>query len=243
MKKATKKVSRPAFLDRPLRSVLNDHPTEELEDETELNHPDEEWEKALLYQSALEEARIGTPTGAFGPGNRRIFEINSILEKLRKQTASMRREFSISGPHPSAVLLQSNPDARRDYFVEHHISKLSREIEQCGKTLILGWLNEDRDLFTTLSNFAQTAFGVRRKRRDQCELGDITITELAIQTAVSLWYAEMGNPSRESVLKALRDKGIKIRPKDQASFFKRCHLAFLENSRGRGRPRKIPQPV
>lgn len=247
MKNATNKVCKIVRRNRPLKSILKGRSPEEMqEEEDEINygnHPGEEWRKALCYQSKLRDVRIGVLDGAFSGIPRRIYQISYLLEKLREDSAVMRREFSNADKHPATLLPNIDSLISRDHFDRHHISKLSREIKLCGQTLILGWLNEDEDFFTTLAGIAQIAFGTRRKRKNKHMTGDMTNAELCIHTAVSLWYVNMRNPNRESVLEALRDKGVEIRPKDHASFFRRCHLAFLKNSKSRGRPRKIPHTV
>lgn len=80
---------------------------------------------------------------------------------------------------------------------------------------------------------------MRRKNTDEERtVKGVTQQERLIDIAHELWYKDKYNPTRESVIQALKDEGIHIRDKDPSKTFKLCKLEFLKTTKCRGRPPK-----
>jgi hypothetical protein len=127
-----------------------------------------------------------------------------------------------------------------EFQIEKPLS-LEREIQfqkviaECGRAMVLAYLNKDHGFFDELAKVASIDFGVRRKKPRTNE-------EVIIERAVELWHDWQGNPSREAVILEVERSGIVIRSKDWPGYFKRCKLDFLKSFNGPGRPRN-PEPL
>ncbi len=113
--------------------------------------------------------------------------------------------------------------------------RMHTTVEECGRAVVLAYLNKDHGFFDALAKVAAIEFGVRRKKAKTNE-------EMIIEMAVELWHDWQGNPSREAVIQAVKSSGVKIRSKDWPAYFKRCKLDFLKSHKGAGRPR-TPEPL
>jgi hypothetical protein len=219
-------------------------PCPEEEQNDDQPHPGEEWNDALEHACELEEKRLGFSSSPYVYGLSDISTVGCIFTRLRKMTHELEKEIR-ENPLPVDAFPGVPPklrhliNHREDKFKQQHILRFKEEIKSCGQVIALAWLNRDARFFTMLSDKVTIALGGRRKKTtEERTVKDTTIEERLINVAVSLWYDENCNPSRESVIKSLEDEGIKIRAKDQSGYFKRCKLEFLKSIRGRGRPRK-----
>lgn len=120
-------------------------------------------------------------------------------------------------------------------FSEHELGRYSREIEACGRAMVLAWINDDVPFFNDLARVARIEFGAHRKK-------PMTIEEQIIEEAAQQWHDGCRNPTREEVKREVERKGIKIPAKQWPDYFRRCKLEFLKSRKGPGRPRK-PEPL
>lgn len=126
-----------------------------------------------------------------------------------------------------------NFEIEQPFLLEGRL-RMHQTVEECGRALVLAYLNKDHGFFDELARVARWSFGAKRKKA-------ITNEEVIIERAVELWHDWQGNPSREAVIHEVKRSGIVIRSKDWPAYFKRCKLDFLKSSKGPGRPRK-PEP-
>lgn len=179
------------------------------------------WDAAFDHVKILREKRHGTPK------RDDVRETFHALGMVRAQV----KLIALSNPkNPRCVrFVKQHPP-----FVTEHIERHKREIDACGRAVLHAYANDDVKFFDELARLAKIELGSRRKKT-------VTNEEVIIDIAIDLWWEWNENPSRESVKCAAEKAGVKIRPKDWPSYFKRCKLDFLISSKGAGRPPK-PEP-
>jgi len=180
------------------------------------------WNAAFEHLKILREKRQGTPKR---DGVREIFHALCLVRAQVKLIAL----FNSQSPRRLRFVEQHPP------FVTEHMERFKREVDACGRAVLLAYANDDVKFFDELARLAKIELGSRRKK-------NLTNEEVIIDIAIELWRDWNGNPSRESVKCAAEKAGVKIRPKDWPIYFKRCKLDFLKSYKGAGRPPK-PEPT
>jgi hypothetical protein len=110
----------------------------------------------------------------------------------------------------------------------------SSEIQGLGEAFVVAWANKDAAFFKDLERMARLTFGTGRKRKK-------TLEEVVIETALFELHGNIGEVSRQGVMREVERQGFKIDPSDWAATLKRCKLDFIQSAKGRGRPKK-PEP-
>ncbi len=195
--------------------------------EVQLNYdgeprPGKLWEAAIEHATMLREKRQGKS------GHAEVSTISHFLAWVRVNV----KLCAISNPkNPRCVSWskQSPP------FASKQIERFQREINECGRAMLLAYANDDAAFFDELARVTKIELGARRKK-------DITNEEQIIEKALELWYDCNGNPSRESVKREVGKAGVVISSKAWPDYFKRCKLDFLVSYKGAGRPPK-PEPI
>ena len=180
------------------------------------------WNAAFEHAAILREKRQGKSTRA---NVRSLFPILGWVRANSKLSAYR----SLKSPRCVSWVKQCPP------FTNEHIERFKREIDECGRTVLLAYVNDDVAFFDELARLVNIELGSRRKK-------DKTNEEEIIESAIQLWHDFNGNPTRERVKFAVEKAGLVIRPKDWPSYFKRCKLDFLKSYKGAGRPPK-PEPL
>jgi hypothetical protein len=180
------------------------------------------WEPAIEHAAMLREKRQGKSAHA------EVGVISHFLTWVR----SNLKLCAISNPkNPRRVSWskQSPP------FSSKHIERFQREINECGRAMLLAYANDDATFFDELARLTKIELGTRRKK-------DVTNEELIIRKALELWHDCNGNPSKESVKREVEKAGVVISSKAWPGYFERCKLDFLVSYKGAGRPPN-PEPI
>jgi hypothetical protein len=180
------------------------------------------WEAAIEHAERLRSKRQGQskhPT------------VGGIISRLGWVRASSKLSLILNPKNrrQGTWIKQSPP------FTNQHIERFQREVDECGRAMLLAYANDDLAFFKELARVSRIELGTQRN------IG-IPNEELIIEKALELWYDCNGNPSRENVKHAVKSAGVAIRSKDWPGYFKRCKLDFLVSYKGAGRPPK-PEPI
>ena len=213
---------------------LDEHFISEVDDlasreESELRWVNENPHPGTAWDAAFERVRELQFKREARPKHNALRAFHSTLQ-LARATARFRM-IHVEGTSRRHM----KPFYGRPPFPESELEAHRREIEQCGRAVVLAWINDDCDFFDDLARVAKLEFGKHRKK-------PVTIEETIIEQAVELWNDGFCNPSREQVKTKIEKMGIKIRAKDWPGYFKRCKLGFLKSEKGPGHPPK-PEPL